>query len=65
MIMLTGGGALLEGLSALITEQSECACRVAEDPLGCVARGTGIVLEDLNGYRNAIYDYRRGEYYEG
>jgi rod shape-determining protein MreB len=64
-IMLTGGGALLEGLPALITEQSECACRVAEDPLGCVARGTGIVLEDLNGYRNAIYDYRRGEYYEG
>lgn len=40
-IVLTGGGALLGGLDLLITQETGIACRVAEDPISCVARGTG------------------------
>lgn len=64
-IVLTGGGALLAGLDAYFTDHVNVPCRAAEDPVSCVARGTGIVLEDLKKYNSAIYDYRRGEYYEG
>ena len=37
---------------------------MAEDPASCVAIGAGRVLEDLRLYKNVIYDYRRGDYYE-
>ncbi len=46
-IMLAGGGALLRGLGTLIAEQTEIPVHVADDPLTCVVRGTGFVLEDL------------------
>ena len=39
-------------------------CYIAEDPISCVAIGTGKVLENIDSFtRGAIYDYRRGEYY--
>ena len=63
-IVLTGGGALLPGLDAFLTERTGVPCKAAEDPVSCVAKGTGAVLEDLSAYNGAIYDYRRGEYYE-
>ena len=63
-IVLTGGGALLTGLDAYLSERTGVPCKAAEDPVSCVARGTGMVLEDLKTYNGAIYDYRRGEYYE-
>ncbi len=63
-IVLTGGGAMLTGLDTFISERAHVPCRVAEDPISCVVRGTGIVLEDLKTYNSAVYDYRRGEYYE-
>ncbi|MBN1460793.1 MAG: rod shape-determining protein [Armatimonadetes bacterium] len=44
-IILTGGGALLRGLDRLIESQTEVHVRVAEDPLTCVAVGTGMYLE--------------------
>ena len=45
-IILAGGGALLRGLPAAISEAAHIPVRVADDPLTCVARGTGLLLED-------------------
>lgn len=44
-ITLTGGGALLQGLDRLIESQTDVPVRLAEDPLTCVAVGTGLYLE--------------------
>ena len=64
-IVVTGGGALLAGFDRYVTERTSVPCRIAEDPISCVALGTGKVLEDFQKYNAAIYDYRRGEYYDG
>ena len=64
-IVVTGGGALLAGFDRYVTERTNVPCRIAEDPISCVALGTGRVLEDFSKYNAAIYDYRRGEYYDG
>lgn len=45
-IMLSGGGALLRGLDELIANETEVPVFVAEDPLSCVAVGSGIMLTD-------------------
>ena len=45
-IVLTGGGALLTGLDDVIREETGLPVTVAEDPLTCVALGTGRALED-------------------
>src|SRR5262245_42507679 len=47
-IVLTGGGALLRGLDHLVRHETHLPVTVADDPLTCVARGTGKVLDDLN-----------------
>ncbi|BCI59387.1 Rod shape-determining protein MreB [Eubacteriaceae bacterium CHKCI005] len=44
-IMLTGGGALLRGLDQLISKETSMPVRIAEEPLDCVADGTGIRLQ--------------------
>ena len=46
-IILVGGGAMLRGLDQLISEQAKMPVKVADDPLTAVARGAGIVLEDV------------------
>ena len=53
------------GFDRYVTERTSVPCRIAEDPISCVALGTGRVLDDLKKYNAAIYDYRRGEYYDG
>ncbi|NMA60411.1 MAG: rod shape-determining protein [Firmicutes bacterium] len=45
---LTGGGALLDGMARLIQEQTGVPVTLAEDPLSCVVRGTGEILDQLD-----------------
>ncbi len=51
-MILTGGGALLDGLADLILEKTHVPVHIAEDPLTCVARGTGEVLKMLDKLRD-------------
>lgn len=44
-IMMTGGGALLNGMDKLITEKTNIPVNIANEPISCVARGTGKALE--------------------
>jgi rod shape-determining protein MreB len=53
-IMLTGGGALLKGLDTLVRQRVELPVYVAEDPLTAVVRGTGKILEDIEGYSKVL-----------
>ena len=46
-ICLAGGGALLQGLAERLSDELKLRVWVAEDPLTCVVRGTGIVLDDF------------------
>lgn len=47
-VVLTGGGALLKGLDALISRQAQIPVRVAEDPITCAVRGAGALLENMD-----------------
>jgi rod shape-determining protein MreB len=53
-IYLVGGGALLRGLGPALSEYVHLPVHIAEDPLTAVARGTGIVLEDIERYRDLL-----------
>jgi len=46
--VLTGGGALLEGLDDVIRKEMYLPVTIADDPLSCVARGVGALLEDMS-----------------
>jgi len=47
-VYLAGGGALLQGLAERLSDETKMRVQVAEDPMTCVARGAGKVLEDLD-----------------
>ncbi|MFC1630273.1 rod shape-determining protein [Patescibacteria group bacterium] len=53
-MVLSGGGALLRNLDELIAQSTGVPCFVAEDPLSCVVKGTGVVLENLDSYKKSI-----------
>jgi rod shape-determining protein MreB len=53
-IFLTGGGALLRGLDLLLREVTNLNIRVADDPLTCVVRGAGTILENPLVYEKVI-----------
>ncbi len=53
-IVISGGGALLRNIDELITKVTGVPARVADDPLFCVARGTGRVLESLETYKKNV-----------
>lgn len=47
-VILTGGGALLNGIDQLLAEELKVPVLIAENPMECVAIGTGIMLENLD-----------------
>ena len=47
-IYLTGGGALLDGLAEIMQRETGITTHIADDPLECVALGTGKALENLD-----------------
>lgn len=53
-ILISGGGALLKNVATLITRITGVPASIAEDPLFCVARGTGVVLENLDAYKKNV-----------
>jgi len=53
-IVLSGGGALLKNIDKLIAKSIGVPCYVAEEPMFCVAKGTGVVLENLELYKKSI-----------
>ncbi|KKT28701.1 MAG: Rod shape-determining protein mreB [Candidatus Yanofskybacteria bacterium GW2011_GWA1_44_21] len=53
-IIISGGGALLKNIDALITKITGVPAAIADDPLFCVARGTGIVLDNLEAYKKNV-----------
>ncbi len=53
-VYLTGGGALIKGLDELLQEHLQIPVYIAEDPLTAVARGTGIILENVEAYRDVL-----------
>jgi len=54
-IVLTGGGALLRDIDRLLEEETGLPVRVAEDPLTCVARGSGRALEMIDERRFDLF----------
>lgn len=56
-IYLVGGGALIKDLDRLISEWVKIPVHVADDPLSAVARGTGVVLENIEGYQDVLIQH--------
>ena len=59
-VCLAGGGALLQGLDRRLTEDIRLRTWVAEDPLTCVARGTGMIYEDFEDLSSYLVGLERG-----
>jgi rod shape-determining protein MreB len=53
-IIMTGGGSLLKGLDRRLREETNLPINIAEDPLTCVVRGTGKVLDDFGNYEKVL-----------
>ena len=53
-IVLAGGGALLLGLDRRLTHETKIKVRIADDPLTCVARGCGMMVDDFERYRSIV-----------
>jgi len=53
-LVISGGGALLRGLDIMLQNVLKIPIYIAEDPLTAVARGTGIILDDFESYKEAL-----------
>ncbi len=53
-IVMAGGGSLLRGIDKVISQATGLPVRIAEDPLTCVARGTNVVLENLEEFKESL-----------
>ncbi|MCZ6916521.1 MAG: rod shape-determining protein, partial [Gemmatimonadetes bacterium] len=53
-IVMAGGGAMIRGLDVLISQETSLPIRLDEDPLTCVVRGTGRILDDPEKYRAVL-----------
>ncbi len=58
-IVLTGGGALLRRLDDRIMRETQLPVNVADEPLTCVARGTGKILDDFVKFQKVLLRNRR------
>ena len=59
-ICMAGGGSLLQGLAERLSEELNLRVWVAEDPLTCVVRGTGLVLDDFSANSRFLVGLERG-----
>lgn len=59
-ICLSGGGALLQGLTERLSDELKLRVWLAEDPLTCVARGTGLIFEDFDSLDHYLVGLERG-----
>jgi len=53
-MVIAGGGACLRNVASLFSEATGVPCFLAEDPLSCVAKGTGAMLDNLDVYKRSI-----------
>jgi rod shape-determining protein MreB len=53
-MVMTGGTAMLRNLDHYISQAVGVPCYLAEDPLLCVAKGTGVALDHLDSYKKSI-----------
>jgi rod shape-determining protein MreB len=60
-IILAGGGALLKGLDLMLHRETKMPVHIAEDPLTAVARGTGLVLEDIDALKEVLVPTQYGK----
>ena len=58
-MILSGGGALLRNFDELIAQSTGVPCFLAENPLLCVAKGTGVVLDNLESYKKSIMSKKK------
>jgi rod shape-determining protein MreB len=58
-IVLTGGGALLRNLDVRMREDTSLPIHIADDPLTCVVRGCGKILENFERYEKVLLKHRR------
>jgi rod shape-determining protein MreB len=58
---LAGGGALLKGLDEMLRRETKMPVHVADDPLTAVARGTGLVLEDIDALKEVLVPTQYGK----
>ena len=58
-IVLSGGGALLKGLDERLRRETSLPIIVAEEPLTCVVRGTGKILDNISHYQKVLTKTRR------
>jgi rod shape-determining protein MreB len=56
-IVLVGGGALIHGIPDILSQNLKIPVTTADDPLTAVARGTGIVIEHIDDYREVLIEH--------
>jgi len=55
-MVLSGGGSLLRNIDRFLSQEIGIPCFIAEDPLFCVAKGAGIILNHLDAYKQALQE---------
>lgn len=58
-IVLTGGGSLLKGLPGLIERETGLRTELVDQPMDCVVKGTGVILDSLSKYKHTLSHQRR------
>ena len=60
-IIVAGCGVLLKGLDAVFTRETKMSVHIADEPLTAVARGTGLVLEDIDALKDVLVPTQYGK----